>query len=140
MPYINSTVRCHVCDNIFVAVAHNAKYCSPECKDRARKDRYARKRHGGDAPVSSMSEALFSIFASMPPLGSWIDSALCGGDLSPVWVSPNLGTDDGRLDADAALSLCDRCPVAHHCRKEGTENSFDGIWGGAILIDGVPQT
>ena len=138
MPQMSFDIECVVCNLTFKPRSHNAKFCSSDCKEVARKVRYFSSR--------SNRKNLFNLFNDtdelnemdfediFPPLGGWIDSAMCGGDTSDVWVT----YDPDHTDVLRALQVCARCPVTGPCYDEAVSFAFDGIWGGRVMAEGVP--
>jgi len=58
---------------------------------------------------------------------AWHDQAACKNQTALMFPAP--GLRGKRVDYSAAIALCDRCPVADLCRRQGA-NEEHGVWGG----------
>jgi hypothetical protein len=80
-----------------------------------------------DAPASGLDE-LARALADLPPLGAWVDDALCGSlgvQASEVFVADH--PDAGELAL--AEAVCWRCPVRRECADYAAETPAYGLWG-----------
>lgn len=55
-------------------------------------------------------------------------------DIDPEIFFPR--DDEGMA---AAIAICDACPVRTLCRTIATARSESGVWGGALLAEGIVQ-
>ena len=62
--------------------------------------------------------------------GGWRSQAACNNeDVDPELFFPGLG--DNSVNAEKAISVCERCPVRRECLDYALTNNEDiGIWGG----------
>lgn len=64
----------------------------------------------------------------------WIDRAACRGEGPRRWYRPDLehnGRPDRSWSPQAAVAICERCPVTYQCLTDALDrNEHDGVWGG----------
>lgn len=66
-------------------------------------------------------------FQSLPKADlRWQEKAACSDPaVDPAWFFSN-----NPADVDAALTICDQCPVVAECRLEREQLDIHGVWGG----------
>lgn len=76
-----------------------------------------------------MSDTLIEKLA--PALGAWARQAACRG------ADPKLFDANSSLHAQAALQVCNACPVKEACLQEALDQEVnpDGVWGGTTHLE-----
>lgn len=70
---------------------------------------------------------------SPPPLEPWTHRAACAGQPSEHFTEAASQAEGEQL----AARYCRRCPVAFQCLTTGRATRGWGLWGGAVLRDGM---
>lgn len=64
---------------------------------------------------------------------TWRDKAACREE-DPWFFTEAVNVPQ----AAPALAVCRRCPVRSECADEATTGKYSGVWGGHLLLRGVP--
>ena len=86
-----------------------------------------------DPERSRIDDPAGSWVRTQPP-GPWALLARCRGESTERWVAPAT-----RQEVDGAIAVCQRCGVRIACAVYARDAGCSGVWGGALLVEGVPR-
>ena len=85
-------------------------------------------------PARSRLEDPAGSWVRVQPPGPWANLAHCQGESTDRWVAPAT-----RQEIDGAIAICVRCRVRVACASYAKSTGCSGIWGGVLLVEGVPR-